>query len=852
MGLRLKILLPLTFFSVVLIGYLYGYWMPQSLENIRTEYQSSTERHMDSVVVSLIPLLLGRQLDTVYENLDALKNNNSDWISIELSDTNNKSLYPLNSHAIPPLLNTPADREVHVLENRIDYFGLYLGTLTVKVDFTPQLKQMEARHHQLAAVMLIVILAFVLSAWIVLERLVIRPVKALGKAASDLAQNRFEGSLSKSGDDEVGDLVDRFSEMRNAIQGFQTALLQRSQVLKKSEEGLAEAQRMAHLGSWELTPANKQLVWSNEVYRIFGLEQQQYNTSAAALINAVHPDDRKEVTSAYTRFTRDDAPYDIVYRIIRGSNREIRYIHEKCERIRDKNGETLCFRGTVHDITELKLAEEELRRYKDQLEETVQQRTTELLLARDAAQAANKAKSVFLANMSHELRTPLNAILGFSGIMRRDPEASASQRANLDIINRSGEHLLTLINDVLEMAKIEAGRLQLEIAPFDLGNMVRDVVDMMHLRAQEKGLQLLLDQTSEFPRYIKGDEARLRQILVNLVGNAIKFTAQGGVTIRLGTRFNSRQQLLIEVEDSGSGISTEDQQRLFEPFVQLAEGLAQRGTGLGLAITRQFVQLMGGTITVESSVGKGSVFRVEFPVELAETEDVLKSQNANHGEVAGIAPGQPSYRILIAEDQHENQLLLSRLMSDIGLAIKVAENGEQCVKIFQEWHPHLIWMDRRMPVMDGVEATQHIRALPGGDKVKIVAVTASAFKEQQQELFDAGMDDFVRKPYRFEEIYDSLARQLGIKFIYQSDTAKPAETVMLSPELIAVLPAALRKELGDALENLDSERITLAIRQIDKIDMQLGRTISRLTDNFDYPAILHALHAAANHKGEAI
>ena len=267
----------------------------------------------------------------------------------------------------------------------------------------------------------------------------------------------------------------------------------------------------------------------------------------------------------------------------------------------------------VRDITERKRAEEELRRYKDQLEETVQQRTSELLLARDAAETANKAKSVFLANISHELRTPLNAILGFSSLMRREPDVSPSQQERLDIINRSGEYLLTLINDVLEMAKIEAGRLQLESAPFDLGAMVRDVADMMRLRAEEKGLRLLLDQSSAFPRHIKGDEARLRQILINLTANAVKFTSHGGVTIRLGLRRDDRPHLLIEVEDSGVGIKPEDQKRLFQPFVQLGEPAAQKGTGLGLTITRQFVELMGGSIGVASTPGKGSIFRVELP-----------------------------------------------------------------------------------------------------------------------------------------------------------------------------------------------------------------------------------------------
>jgi PAS domain S-box-containing protein len=849
MNLRTKVLLPLAFFSILLLGYLYGYWMPRSLANLRAEFQNSTERHLDSVVVSLTPLLLGRQLDTIYENLDVLRDKNSDWVGIELKDDQGRSLYPLND--VPAAATVNAASEVHVLERRIDYLGTNLGTLTVRVDFAPRLSQVEKRNRELATVMFVVIMAFILSAWSVLERLVVRPVNALGKAASELAHNRFEGTLQKTGDDEVGDLVDRFTEMRDAIHGYQTELLERSRVLKRSEKGLAEAQRMAHLGSWELDPSKNNLVWSDEACRIFGFELEQHGKTFEPLLAIVHPDDRHSVTAVHNRFAKSDTPYDIVYRITRTSDKGSRYIHEKCEQVNDESGRIIGFRGTVHDITELKRAEAELRRYKDQLEETVQQRTAELLQARDAAQAANNAKSVFLANMSHELRTPLNAILGFSSMMRRDPAVSDSQRDNLDIINRSGEHLLSLINDVLEVAKIEAGRMKLEIAPFDLGSMVRDVVDMMQLRAGEKGLQLLLDQTSEFPRYIKGDEARLRQILVNLVGNAIKFTEQGGVTIRLGVRQGGQQHLLIEVEDSGPGIKPEDQKRLFEPFVQLQESAMQQGTGLGLTITHQFVQLMGGTINVESQLGSGSLFRIDLPVELANTADVLQPEKKAHAEVVGIAPGQPAYRILIAEDQHENQLLLSRLMTDIGLEVKIAENGEQCIRLFQEWRPDLIWMDRRMPVVDGLEATQRIRQLPEGKSVKIVAVTASAFKEQQQEMFDAGMDDFIRKPYRFEEIYDSLARQLGVKYIYQSDDTEQASTVALTPSMLSPLSPVQRDELRTALEDLDSERITAIIRQIGEVDVQLSRTLSRLADNFDYPAILHGLDEMDENKGNA-
>jgi signal transduction histidine kinase/ABC-type amino acid transport substrate-binding protein/CheY-like chemotaxis protein len=529
---------------------------------------------------------------------------------------------------------------------------------------------------------------------------------------------------------------------------------------------------------------------------------------------------------------------DAIVRTLAGENRMVTVHVAVCPGYEASLAKVLV---SLVDITERKHAEQELHRYKDELEETVQRRTAELMLARDAAEAANKAKSAFLANMSHELRTPLNAILGFSNLIRRSPQLPADLRENIEIINRSGEHLLTLINDILEIAKIEAGRVQLEVAPFDLGGMVRDVVDMMRLRANEKGLDLRIDQSSEFPRYIKGDEARLRQILINLVGNAVKFTMAGGVVVRLGVRKNDKLHLLVEVEDSGPGIGEEDQKRLFKPFIQLAEGGDQRGTGLGLAITRQYVALMKGTISVHSELGMGSVFRVDLPVERVEALSVAELTVATQGEVVGLAVGQPQYRVLIAEDQHENQLLLSWLMSDIGIEAKTADNGEQCVRIFGEWRPDLIWMDGRMPVMDGEEATRRIRNLPGGDKVKIVAVTASAFKEEQQAMLNAGMDDFVRKPYRPDEIYDCLARQLNVKYRYALEHPVVSAPSPLTAAMLMKLPDPLRQELKAEIMSLDDARIAEILDKVSAIDAELARTLSNLTAYFDYPAILKAI-----------
>ncbi len=479
-----------------------------------------------------------------------------------------------------------------------------------------------------------------------------------------------------------------------------------------------------------------------------------------------------------------------------------------------------------------------------------QKLTIELQQAKEVAEYASRSKTAFLANMSHELRTPLNAILGFSELLLKDPGLKSEHRDTAAIIHRSAFFLLMLINDVLDLAKIEAGRISIEEQPLDIGAIALDAVDMVQDRARRMGSEITVKKSDLVPSCIMGDGRKLRQVILNYLTNAVKYSKGAEITVRIGREDDN---LTVEVADKGPGIKPKDVQKLFQPFVQVGNASDKTGFGLGLAITRQIVEAMGGQTGVETEEGKGSRFWARIPLKQCPEDAKIHKEGPRH-RVVGLHPSQRELKVLIAEDKPDNRLLLKNILSVLKVHIKEAINGKEAVEMFRDWRPDFIWMDLRMPEMDGIQATKIIRSMPGGDKVIIVALTASAFDDEKKMITACGMDDFLLKPCSSDEVYRCMKKHLDLQYIMKMEAKETISTCLNSRTesehyitrltgLLGQLEPALLDQLKDAAMLLSIQDIELVIQRIEKERPKLASLVRELAQKIRFDIILDATKA---------
>lgn len=605
--------------------------------------------------------------------------------------------------------------------------------------------------------------------------------------------------------------------------------------LRRREADLLTAQRVAHIGNWELDITTREIKWSEELFHFFGFDPNDPEPAYSEHFNYIEPSDRLRLQTCLDEAMTNGTPYELDLQCQRVDGRTV-FMEARGAVERDDQGRIIRLIGTALDITDRKAAELELQH------------------AKEKAEAANHAKSLFLANMSHELRTPLNVILGMSQAMSYDTKLSVDQQENLRIIRRSGDYLLSLISDILDLSKIEAGQITFEPTSFDLMAMVHTLRDMFRERANSKGLQFDLEIAPTTPQYITTDAQKLRQTLLNLLSNAIKFTENGGVTLRV-TQMAIHQPdspptpwLQFFVEDTGAGIAIAEQATIFDAFVQSHTGKTSLdGTGLGLTISRKFVELMGGNLTVCSEPDKGSVFMFGIPLKTAIATDI---PTTTERQILGLAPNQTKRRVLVVDDHAENRLVLKKLMVQWGFEVNEVNSGAAAIALVEQWPPDLIWMDLRMPEIDGYETTRQIRATEHGAKMVIIALTAQASKSDRSLALAAGCNDFVSKPFQPATLCAKVQEHLNLQFLYAPVAEAPTVASAIAPTAIAwsdrlqTMPPEWLHDLFQSAQRCDDEEIIDLLQTIPPTQTELAQRLQTLACNFEFKQIMQLVQAA--------
>jgi signal transduction histidine kinase/DNA-binding response OmpR family regulator len=585
--------------------------------------------------------------------------------------------------------------------------------------------------------------------------------------------------------------------------------------LQFSQERLQQAQSQAQLGAWEWNRSLNQLWISDEIYQMAEIPKETASNELKNIFMArIHPEDLPLYLTQIEEALSNKSLFSIDHRLLLPGDKTI-HVHSECQIILDQFGQVQPLQGVMQNISARKSEELELQRL------------------REEADAANLAKSTFLANMSHEIRTPLNAVLGCTQLLQQTTGLTEQQLNYLNTILLSGEHLLKLINEILEMSKIEAGFINLAPVPCHLPSLLAQVQAIFQQQVQNKPfLMLRFEHPDDLPTWVMADDGKLRQILLNLIGNSLKFTQNGYILLRVRYECSDKInacRLIFDIEDTGAGISAEELPNLFKNFVQTQSGKdSQSGTGLGLSLSQHYTQLLGGEITVQSELGKGSCFSFSIPVDVVHWVEEVKPPDLKELELE--LENDAAYRVLIVDDKEINRQILLEMLDVTAFSLCEAQNGLEAIEIFKNWQPHLILMDMFMPVMGGLEAIQAIRKLETGRKCVIISLTASAFEHERKEILAAGADDFMPKPFRLQDLRQKIKKALQNRF--------PAVKYSVnSPKL----SEELRNSLKTAILAADQESILDLLPALTVQNSILAIEIKRLTDIFAYDQLINLL-----------